>query len=229
MFLGDCFSGGDVDDDEAQVHADFGRDARSRRFVQRLLVPRRGRHASRGPRAASPPAPPPPPAPVATTPAPVATAIPVPVKITATTVGNRVHIPGEAEFDVDKATLKLDSPDTMNILNALHDFMAQNAQVTLLRVEGHTDNTGAADHNLKLSQERADAVVAWEVQAGIDKSRLVGKGHGATKPAFPNDTDENRHKPPHGVPHRVDQRQARCARAGGCRRADEVTFSANPK
>jgi OOP family OmpA-OmpF porin len=115
-------------------------------------------------------------------------------KIVATTVGNRVHIPGELEFDVDKATLKTSSPDTLNILTALHDFLVQNPHVTLLRVEGHTDNTGSAEHNLKLSQERADAVVAWEIQAGIDKSRLVGKGHGSTKPAFPNDTDENRHK-----------------------------------
>jgi len=144
-----------------------------------------------------PPPPPPPPAPVATTPPPPPPAAPAPIPIppkAATVVGNRVHIPGELEFDIDKATLKTDSPDTMAILNALHDFLVQNTHVTLLRVEGHTDNTGSADHNLKLSQERADAVVAWEVQAGIDKGRLVGKGHGSTKPAFPNDTDDNRHK-----------------------------------
>jgi OOP family OmpA-OmpF porin len=144
---------------------------------------------------APPPPPPPPPAPVAATPPPAPAApaiIPIPVKATVT--GNRVHIPGELEFDVDKATLKTDSQSTKDILNALHDFLVQNTHVTLLRVEGHTDDTGSADHNMKLSQERADAVVAWEIQAGIDKGRLQAKGHGSSKPMVPNDSDEHRHQ-----------------------------------
>ena len=70
--------------------------------------------------------------------------------------------------------------------------MGQNTMVTKLRIEGHTDNTGAADHNLKLSQERADAVATWLSAHGVDKSRLVTKGFGSTTPLVANDTKDHK-------------------------------------
>jgi len=59
-------------------------------------------------------------------------------------------------------------------------------------VGGHTDNTGDADHNLALSQQRADVVVAELVKKGIDQSRLKAVGYGQARPAADNDTEKGR-------------------------------------
>jgi outer membrane protein OmpA-like peptidoglycan-associated protein len=140
--------------------------------------------ATPAPAVTAPAAPPPPAAPpvAATPPAPAAAA---------TVEGSRVKIPGELEFDEGKATLK-DSPATNDVLNTLAQFMTQNPQVTKLRIEGHTDDLGSKQVNAKLSQERADAVVAWLTAHGIDKGRLVAQGLGATAPLCKNDSDKHR-------------------------------------
>jgi outer membrane protein OmpA-like peptidoglycan-associated protein len=128
---------------------------------------------------APPPPPPPPPAP----------------KIAATgktkLEGTRVRIPGELEFDVNKATLK-STPQTTDILTELVSFMTTNKAVSKLRVEGHTDNSGNQVNNVKLSQERADAVVKYLTGKGIDASRLTAVGYGSTRPVAPNDNAANK-------------------------------------
>lgn len=150
--------------------------------------------------APAPPPPPPPPPPVALTPPPppppapvAAPAPPPPPATTAVIKGNRVHIPGEIEFDEGKATL-IESQGTNDVLNTLVQFMAQNPQVTLLRIEGHTDDKGSAPANMKLSQARAEAVITWLVAHQVDKGRLVAKGYGSTRPFVKNDSDEHRHQ-----------------------------------
>ncbi len=61
-----------------------------------------------------------------------------------------------------------------------------------IRLEGHTDNTGNAANNLKLSQSRADAVKQYLMNKGIAGARLTSKGFGSTKPVAKNDTDAGR-------------------------------------
>ncbi len=63
-----------------------------------------------------------------------------------------------------------------------------------IEIQGHTDNTGAAQHNLDLSGKRAETVKNFIVLYGIKSSRLVSKGYGLTKPIEPNDTEEGRAK-----------------------------------
>jgi OOP family OmpA-OmpF porin len=63
-----------------------------------------------------------------------------------------------------------------------------------LDVEGHTDNTGKAASNLKLSQARANAVVAYLKKKGIAENRLSATGYGITKPVADNKTLEGRTK-----------------------------------
>ncbi|SFV27736.1 OmpA family protein [Thermoflavifilum thermophilum] len=91
-------------------------------------------------------------------------------------------------FDVDKATLK---PESMGSINQIFNLMQKDPSLKF-EIDGHTDNTGNAAHNLTLSQQRADAVKEQLVKMGIDASRLTTKGFGDTKPIDTNDTPEGK-------------------------------------
>ena len=93
-------------------------------------------------------------------------------------------------FDVNKATLKADLKTSLakvaGILSVYQQFNVS--------IEGNTDNTGSAEHNMKLSQQRADNVKAFLVEQGIDAARLDAKGLGMTMPIADNSTKEGRQK-----------------------------------
>jgi outer membrane protein OmpA-like peptidoglycan-associated protein len=91
-------------------------------------------------------------------------------------------------FDFDKATLK---PGAERALNLLVDFLKANPD-RRLTIEGHTDSLGAESYNLKLSQERADAVRAWFVQHNIAGERIVAQGMGENYPVASNDSEAGR-------------------------------------
>jgi OOP family OmpA-OmpF porin len=59
-------------------------------------------------------------------------------------------------------------------------------------VQGHTDGSGPAGSNMKLSRQRADAVVEWLVTRGVQPERLVAKGYGDTRPVSTQPTAEAR-------------------------------------
>jgi outer membrane protein OmpA-like peptidoglycan-associated protein len=61
-----------------------------------------------------------------------------------------------------------------------------------LDIDGYTDNTGAADKNLLLSRQRADAVKNYLVSKGIDPARLNASGHGQESPIANNKTTTGR-------------------------------------
>ncbi|HWA31607.1 MAG TPA: OmpA family protein [Rhizomicrobium sp.] len=94
-------------------------------------------------------------------------------------------------FDVDKTDIKPESKPTLDQVALL----LKNDPKLNLEISGHTDNTGTADHNMKLSQGRANAVVQALVKSyGIAAGRLHARGYGATKPVATNDTDDGRAK-----------------------------------
>lgn len=95
------------------------------------------------------------------------------------------------EFDTDKAEIK---PQYHNEIAKAGDFMKQNPSATAV-IEGHTDNVGEAEYNMKLSKKRADNVVAYLVKHfGIESSRLTAKGFGQTRNIADNNTPEGRQK-----------------------------------
>ena len=70
--------------------------------------------------------------------------------------------------------------------------MTRNPTTTAI-IEGHTDRVGTADHNMKLSLRRAEAVVNYLVEHfGIERSRLSAKGYGFSRPIAYNSTAEGR-------------------------------------
>ncbi len=154
-------------------------------------------HAEMGDQQAKTAPPPPPPPEPAPPPAPAPAPEPPKKELQpvgkAQIEGDRIKIPGELEFDVDKATIK-DTAQSKEILNTLLEFMQKNPSVTKLRVEGHTDNSGTPDHNQKLSDDRAAAVAKWLVDKGIDKGRLHTVGFGQTHPIVDNNNPENKAK-----------------------------------
>lgn len=91
-------------------------------------------------------------------------------------------------FDIDKSDLK---PESMGTLNMVAGVLKSNPDLKF-EIDGHTDNTGEAAHNLTLSQLRADAVKKQLVSMGIDASRLTTKGFGDTKPIADNSTPDGR-------------------------------------
>jgi OOP family OmpA-OmpF porin len=59
-------------------------------------------------------------------------------------------------------------------------------------IAGHTDSSGADEYNLRLSQQRADAVLVYLASQGIDRSRLLARGYGEGQPVASNDSVDGR-------------------------------------
>jgi outer membrane protein OmpA-like peptidoglycan-associated protein len=95
---------------------------------------------------------------------------------------------GDVLFDAGKAEL---GPGAQRSIDKLADFLKAYPKRTVL-IEGHTDNTGDEDFNLKLSQQRADAVRDKLVAKGIAPQRIRTKGYGPKFPVVDNNTPAGR-------------------------------------
>jgi OmpA-OmpF porin, OOP family len=92
-------------------------------------------------------------------------------------------------FDTGKSNIKPESTPTLKDIAAT---LKQHPELKI-EVQGHTDNVGKADANLKLSQARAEAVKqALTTEYGASANQLTAKGYGDTKPSADNKTAEGR-------------------------------------
>jgi len=91
-------------------------------------------------------------------------------------------------FDLDRAELKPGASDT---LSPVVDFLNDYPEVSV-RITGHTCWLGSNEHNLDLSQRRADAVADYLVSQGIDRDRLLVAAKGESQPIDTNLTEEGR-------------------------------------
>jgi outer membrane protein OmpA-like peptidoglycan-associated protein len=93
-------------------------------------------------------------------------------------------------FETGKSVI---SPDSAQTIDAAAGALKAAADLRI-EVGGHTDNVGTPEANLKLSQERAQAVMAALVERGIKADRLTAKGYGQTTPVADNRTEDGRAK-----------------------------------
>jgi OmpA-OmpF porin, OOP family len=104
---------------------------------------------------------------------------------------DKIEIPAQIQFVVNSAKIAPGSEST-KALEELARVLKANPSITKLRIEGHTDDSGTAKSNQKLSKDRAGAVVKWLVKNGIDKKRLESTGLGASRPLAKDSTEEGR-------------------------------------
>ena len=102
--------------------------------------------------------------------------------------------PGDAvvlqniQFEFNSSALTADSKEGIEMIV---DFLQRNPELKV-ELAGHTDNVGNAKYNLQLSDDRANVVREALIAKGIEASRLTAKGYGASRPLWPNDSDEHR-------------------------------------
>ncbi|PQZ69346.1 hypothetical protein CQ050_09835 [Achromobacter sp. MYb9] len=95
-----------------------------------------------------------------------------------------VSMLGDVLFDFDKADIRpAAEPALQDIARAIQAAPAGSARVA---IEGHTDSKGTASYNQTLSLKRANAVLQWLTNHGVDKGRLTAKGYGDARPVQPN-------------------------------------------
>ncbi|MGE6529860.1 OmpA family protein [Pseudomonas sp. NPDC077382] len=115
-------------------------------------------------------------------PAPMAEPEPEPVM-------EAVRVELDVKFDFDKATIRQDAYDDIEVLA---DFMKQYDQ-TSTTVEGHTDSIGTDAYNQRLSMQRAESVRdALVNRYGVETDRLEAVGYGESRPVADNSTELGR-------------------------------------
>jgi outer membrane protein OmpA-like peptidoglycan-associated protein len=158
------------------------------RSLRNLVVRQRAEAASapapvQAPVAATAPAPSPLPAPTAASPAPP----PAPV-VTATASPAPDAAPSLAlaiQFEPNSSRVRPVSGPVLGTLVAA--MQSPELKASRFIIEGHADGRGAAEHNLRLSQERAEEVRLYLVALGVHPSRLRAVGKGASAPVRPGD------------------------------------------
>ena len=95
---------------------------------------------------------------------------------------DKIQINEAIYFNLGKATIQKQSD---SLLEEIAQTFKDNPQIKRVEVQGHTDLSGNAKSNQKLSENRAKAVYDRLVKLGVEKSRLTYKGYGMSQPLIP--------------------------------------------
>ncbi|MBR5678933.1 MAG: OmpA family protein [Paludibacteraceae bacterium] len=94
------------------------------------------------------------------------------------------------EFETGKATIKKKS---FPLLDQIAATFVENSNY-IIEVQGHTDNVGKAEYNMKLSDDRANAVRNYLISKGVESTRMTANGYGMEVPIADNKTKAGRQK-----------------------------------
>jgi hypothetical protein len=98
-----------------------------------------------------------------------------------------IRILQRIEFDTNRATLR---PTAEPILEEVWQALSVNPQITEVQIGGHTDSRGPDQKNLTLSQQRAETVMRWLTDHGIEPERFEAKGFGESVPLVEGNDEE---------------------------------------
>nr|QKW93706.1 flagellar motor rotation protein MotB [Vitiosangium cumulatum]QKW93736.1 flagellar motor rotation protein MotB [Vitiosangium cumulatum] len=102
---------------------------------------------------------------------------------------DRIEIKETVHFDTARATIQRRS---FKLLDQVAKVLLAHPELKKVWVEGHTDNVGKPEANLKLSQRRAEAVRDHLIKKGVAPERLEARGYGQERHIASNDTSEGR-------------------------------------
>ena len=103
---------------------------------------------------------------------------------------NAIVINEKIQFDLDKATIR---PESNSLLKEIADTIRANPHIKKISVEGHASSEGDDDYNMRLSKNRAKAVMDHLVKKEkIPKGMLTSQGFGETRPIASNDSESGR-------------------------------------
>ena len=103
--------------------------------------------------------------------------------------GQKLVLSERIFFDFDRDSIK---PLSFPVLDEVVRVLKARPDIRKMRVEGHTDNRGRDIYNLDLSRRRAQAVVVYLIDHGVDPWRLTSAGFGLRCPIGPNDSPDHR-------------------------------------
>ncbi len=101
---------------------------------------------------------------------------------------DKIEISDKIYFELGKAEIAAKS---YLLLNKIADLLKNNPKIKIV-IEGHTDNTGGKEINIRISEQRAESVKKYLVGQGAESSRIKTKGHGPNKPLMDNNSPEGR-------------------------------------
>jgi OOP family OmpA-OmpF porin len=114
---------------------------------------------------------------------------PAPAKVTEAKGQLKVHAGVFFAVGSDKLT-----PASESALAGLAKYLAENSEVTKLRIEVHSDARGSSGYNMAMSKKRAMSVARWLVAHKVSCRRLLPVGFGESQPLAPSSTAAGRDK-----------------------------------
>jgi OOP family OmpA-OmpF porin len=105
---------------------------------------------------------------------------------------NKPMLLADIQYEFDSPNL---TKESKNILDTTLLLILNKYPSTQIEIMAHTDSKGTDAYNLTLSQKRAESVVKYLINKGIDKIRVEAKGYGETQPIAPNENSDGSDNP----------------------------------
>lgn len=99
-----------------------------------------------------------------------------------------LNMPGNVTFGFDSSDLRSDFYDVLDSVA----LVLEEYEKTLIEVAGHTDSTGSAEYNQRLSERRAESVARYLESQGVRSQRIATAGFGEEHPVADNSTERGR-------------------------------------